>query len=278
MRTEHSVPVPEDGRIVIAGDWHGDTPWIRQALHRIRKAGHRHIIHVGDLGVLWPEDIQYTLTREQRELMPAVEACDPFTWHLVRLLEKYDLSLYFVDGNHDNHPALRALPLDSSGFGVISDRLKYIPRGHRWNIGGVRFAGLGGAYSINRRALTPGLNWWPEEEVIAADIQTLGREDTDVLITHEVPAGIDVVSSFSLPPLMEAQANASRILVGDAARGTRAQVVFSGHWHQRLSARLPGTGTEVQVLDKNGTAHNMVVLNLKTLSVAPLAAMVQLQP
>src|SRR3954449_12934636 len=64
---------------------------------------------------------------------------------------KSGLTLIFVDGNHDVHPKPRALPLNTEGFGVIGDRLLYAPRGHRWELEGVRFGALDGAYSLDRR-------------------------------------------------------------------------------------------------------------------------------
>lgn len=42
----------------------------------------------------------------------------------------------FVDGNDYMHPELRALLLNTDGFGVISDRLLYARRGYRCSGGG----------------------------------------------------------------------------------------------------------------------------------------------
>lgn len=146
----------ETAKIVLAGDWHGNTVWMKKTLQRISAAGYRTVIHVGDLRVLWPEAIDGPLTPDEAALIPGARYYDAFTVTLCRLLEELDMNMLFVDGNHDHHTALRALPLDRDGFGIISARLKYIPRGHRFTIGGVRFAGLGGAFSINRRFLTRG--------------------------------------------------------------------------------------------------------------------------
>ncbi|WP_159803300.1 hypothetical protein [Arthrobacter zhaoguopingii] len=49
--------------------------------------------------------------------------------------------MVFIDGNHDVHLDLRALPLNSEGFGVIMEQLLYSRRGHRWQLDGVRFGG-----------------------------------------------------------------------------------------------------------------------------------------
>lgn len=264
-----TYPVPESGSVVIAGDWHGNTQWMRRALRRIHDDGHSLIIHVGDLKALW--SMEGPLSDEEQALMPGVDYYEKFTAELAGLLEELDLTMLFIDGNHDNHPALRALPIDENGFGTISNRLKYIPRGHRFTIGDTRFAGLGGAFSIDRRWGSRGIDWWAEEVITAEDVAALGTEPVDVLITHEVPAGIDVVTTMVLPALVELEANAGRILLLDAVRAVNPRLVFSGHWHQRMSGRIPGSQTEVHVLDMDGRAGNVVVLNLAAFNAAGMS-------
>lgn len=107
------------------------------------------------------------------------------------------------------------------------------------------------------------------EETSEADVCRLGPGRLDVLITHEVPAGIDVVSEFSfgLPKVIEQEAYANRLLVRDAVRNTEPRLVFSGHWHQRRSALMPNMGTQVHVLHMDQFEGNVVALNLKTLGV-----------
>lgn len=123
-------------------------------------SGHpKTIIHVGDLAVLWP----------------AANDNDKFTKVLKRRLDEHNLTLVFVDGNHDVHPKLRALPVNEDSFGVINGRLLYAPRGHRWNWSGIRFGALGGAYSVDRRSRKLGKSWWEGEETSKADVCRLGR-------------------------------------------------------------------------------------------------------
>ena len=80
-------------RIIVAGDWHGNTAW---ALDVIGRAGellageeHRVILHLGDFG-LWPGD-------DGHEYI-----CD-----VALALAEADASLWFVDGNHEDHDQLR---------------------------------------------------------------------------------------------------------------------------------------------------------------------------
>lgn len=239
--------------LLVAGDWHGNTRWMEKVLRAAARSGHKMIVHCGDLAVLWP----------------APNDNDKFTKVLRRRLDEHDLTLLFVDGNHDVHPKLRALPVNEDGFGVITDRLLYAPRGHRWNLSGVRFGALGGAYSVDRHLRKQGRSWWLGEQTSEADVRRLGTGRLDVLITHEVPAGIDVVSEFSggLPEFIEQEAYANRVLVRDAVRNTDPRLVFAAHWHQRRSELMPDMGTMVHVLHMDQFEGNVVALNLKTLSV-----------
>jgi predicted phosphodiesterase len=256
METLTKLGIPEDIRkVLVAGDWHGSTRWMYQALTCAARDGHKVIVHVGDLKVLWADE--YSDYPEP----------GAFTAELARLLDDLGLVFIFIDGNHDVHPKLRALPLNAGGFGVISDRLLYAPRGHRWSVGGVRFGALGGAYSIDRYWGREGQDWFVDEATVPEDVVALGPEPLDVLITHDVPAGIDLETMFDLPEALERECNIVRALLRAAVRNTEPTLVFSGHWHQRRTGLMPGMETRVHVLDKEFTTGNMISLDLQTLAV-----------
>ncbi|NKX55542.1 metallophosphoesterase family protein [Arthrobacter mobilis] len=241
------------GKVLMAGDWHGSTAWMEKVLRRAATTGFTALVQVGDLAVLWP----------------AANGDDKFTEVLKRRLDEHGITMIFVDGNHDVHPKLRALPRNGEGFGAISDRLLYAPRGHRWELDGVRFGALGGAYSIDRFRRKLGKSWWEGEEVMPGDVERLGTGPLDVLITHEVPAGIDVAAGFPRRLLQAIQRDsyASRLLVAEAVRNTTPHLVFSGHWHQRRTGLMPGTRTRVHVLHQEFCGGNLVSLDLQTLAV-----------
>lgn len=228
---------------------------MQRAVKAAHDVGYTHILHVGDLAVLWPGQIR-------------------FTDRLIHALWSYGMTLMFIDGNHDVHPKLRELPLNKDGFGIVTtgsanplwnqERLLYISRGHRWAMEGVRFGGLGGAYSIDRFQRVLGKSWWAEEETTKDDVDRLGRDALDVLLTHEVPNGIDLHTMFRLPESIERAAKVNRILVADAVRNTSPKNVFSGHWHQFRTQTLAGSPSRVTVLDMNGRDSNMVSFDLET--------------
>lgn len=222
---------PTGGRILVAGDWHGNTAWAMHAVEQAAALGIDTILQVGDLAVLWPG-----------------EAGSTFTFKLNKHLARRGVRLVFVDGNHDNHTALRDLPRDTAGFGVVSsktkgggdlDLIRWAPRGHRWtwpSVDGrqVRFGALGGAFSIDHRYRTPGRDWWPRiEEVQPEDLDALGRDPLDVLVSHDCPTGASPPSGPRIDPGDDAQSKVSRDLLRAAVNATKPRLMFAGHWHQR---------------------------------------------
>jgi Icc-related predicted phosphoesterase len=260
---------PSGGRVVVAGDWHGNTAWARRVVEQTAAIGVDTILQVGDLGVLWPGDV-----------------ANAFAFKLQRELDRHGVRLVFVDGNHDNHTALRALPRDTAGFGVITAKTKgggrlnlirWAPRGHRWTWPGsngrqIRFGALGGAFSIDHRYRRAGRDWWPGiEEVEPQDLDTLGPEPLDVLVAHDCPAGAEPPSTMPIASDDAEVSKVSRYLLRAAVDATLPRLVFAGHWHQRSVCELEHDGahpTVVHVMGMDGQRGNWAVLNLETLQVS----------
>lgn len=261
------LPPPSGGRIVVAGDWHGNTVWAMHVIERTAAMGIDTILQLGDLGVLWPGDVGNT-----------------FAFKLQRHLAKFGVRLVFVDGNHDNHSALRALPRDAAGFGVIRTKTKgggrlelvrWAPRGHRWSWPAttgrpVRFGALGGAFSIDYAHRKPGRDWWPWiEEVEPQDLDALGSEPLDVLVSHDCPTGAVPPSTMSLDYDDELRSQRSRDLLRAAVDATRPVLHFAGHWHQRSTFEIGdsrgSSRTVVQVLGRDGGEGSWLVLDLSAL-------------
>lgn len=252
---------PASGRIVVAGDWHAHTRWATRVIEAARDAGIDKLIHVGDFGLgLGPWN--YERDVEQAAALAGV-------------------TLHIVPGNHDNHDLIDELAADAGrrdedGFAKLSEHVRFTPRAHTWQWEHRRFASLMGAYSIDQRWRTAGVDWWPQEEPTFADLGELLRlteaKQIDVLIGHDVPAGTPTKSSFTLPPQLDAESRRTQALLAQAVQALQPPVVFSGHWHQRLTHEIPAEAhpTRVEVLDKEDTTGNAVVLDLATLEVSPL--------
>lgn len=232
---------------VVAGDWHGDVPWMRAAIDTASASGAELILHVGDLAVLWPG-------RDKGK----------FDRRLQQRLELRDMHLVFIDGNHDNHHDLRALALDSQGLAPVLPRIRYLGRGSRFSYRGIVIGGLGGAYSIDREWRTEGRDWWPEEDVAEEDVDRLvGGGPIDVLLTHDAPSGVRVRSELELPSSIVDASKATRDRLRRAVDALRPRNVFAGHWHQRLTDEIKhpgGATTRVDLLSMNSSKEGNAVL------------------
>lgn len=153
--------------------------------------------------------------------------------------------MYFLDGNHENHPLLwEKYPPNDDGFCQVRPHLFYAPRGHRWEWGGITFLALGGAYSIDegwRKATegdrnAPGTLWWPTETITAEEAYRAKEGGTvDVMFTHDSPWGI------SMPGIKGEfwQSNENRRILRDVVDHVRPKMLFHGHYHRYLQADLP---------------------------------------
>ena len=146
------------------------------------------------------------------------------------------VELWFIDGNHDDHSAL-AEHRQADALVRLTDRVAYVPRGVRLELGGVTFGFLGGAFSVDWRHRTNGIDWWPNETTDLSDVARLGADDLDVLVSHDTPTGLDL-ADWRLPAEDQVRADEVRSLIASAVEATRPQVVFHGHWHDSHDTEL----------------------------------------
>jgi predicted phosphodiesterase len=257
------MPIPDPlatpARIGFAGDWHANTRWATAAVEYAAEHGAGVIVHLGDFGY---------------EFRPA------FLRGLDRALHQANLSLLFVDGNHEAFPTLHQYPVRANGLREVTERVWHLPRGSRWTWGGVRFLAVGGAYSIDRQWRTPGSSWWREEEI--TDEQVAAAIDggpADVLVSHDCPAGVvipDLADTAEIwPPLDLLRAENHRRQLTRVAEAVRPRWFWHGHYHRRydLSTDLGYGPVSVRGLDCDATslAGNVVVVDLEDLRVSALS-------
>lgn len=255
-------PVPQElldavRHVIVMGDIHGVGQPVRRALDLGKRGGLSLIVQVGDFGV-----------------GPFSGEMKSFTKLVDRMLSRADAWMLVTPGNHENYARLNDAPRDAAGMIVLGERLRALPRGFRWLLGGLRFGSLGGATSVDRASRTEGRSWWPQERITQADVDALGDEPLDVLITHEVPAGVPVVGMnvSRVDPATLAEADEGRRLVRRAVERTRPRVVPSGHWHQRLTHDLalsPGGSSRCEVLPDETDRRNAMAMDVADLD-APL--------
>lgn len=175
---------PANGRILVAGDTHGNLQhWKNELLPAAATLDCPVILQLGDFGY-WEHQ------KSGRYYLD---------WLNERCLAR-DVWVLWIDGNHENHTMLRSQYVDDySEFACIRDRIWYAPRGMRWTWHGQRFLALGGAYSIDKNWRRPGTSWWPEEELDEEEItRASAGGKCDILVSHDVPYGIDLQLHFAI--------------------------------------------------------------------------------
>jgi hypothetical protein len=267
---------PARGLVMVFGDVHGDIGWIKRLAERAQRLRIDTLVSVGDLGI-------------------GPFAGDPpgtrFEQKVQRTAAKNGVTIYVVPGTHENYDTVAKLETRSGGWLELSPNVLVAPPGHRWTWAGVRFGAIGGAFSVDHSFRTPGRDWWPGiEEVHPEDVEALGDGELDVLVTHDVPAGVPLFSAFKLNDSDTAQAQVSRDLLRQAVKRTGPEVVFCGHHHQRRRFNLelpagtrgkragvgerhglyvgppPSDVSRIEVLDMQGTDLNYVVLDLASMT------------
>ncbi len=253
-----SDPLTQPDRIAFAGDWHANTHHAEIAIERAHAEGVQTILHLGDYAYVFP-----------RRYLSAQEP----------LLARYGMHLLFVPGNHDDYRQLARYTVYPNGLIRIAPHIWALPRGYRWEWGGVRFLACGGAYSVDRHDRVPGIEWWPEEEITEQDIAACGTERADVLLAHDCPAGVIIPGADDVDPatldipwidlLRSAEHRQQLRRIVDA---TRPRWIWHGHYH-RLYQREVDLGygpVTVTGLDRDGRplADNLHVVDLAELTLA----------
>jgi len=178
-------------RVVVAGDWHGDTDWavdvISGAAQLLESEEHKIILHCGDFGI-WPG-----------------AAGAGYVDAVIRACSARRIRLRFVDGNHEDFTQIEAFRIDRAGGKVVG----WLPRGYRWTWHGRSWIACGGGVSLDRVIRTEGRDWWPEEEITdEQEAQIIAGGGADVMISHDRPTG--VLHEFPDQPRWWAQADIDR--------------------------------------------------------------------
>lgn len=213
-------------RILLAGDTHSHLEHWEYLLHQRALFDCDAVIQLGDFGY-YPkvEHLGYYISG----LEEMIYQCG---------LAGTDFRIYFIDGNHDDHASLFKLPRDEDGFAIVSEHIRWIPRGHSFTWDGVKFLGLGGGYSVNRKHMEKVGLYSPHELLIDTEIErAIKVGKVDVLLTHDVPEGINIAEIIGRtrggdagfkphPPSHENRRKLRRVV-----ERCRPRQVFHGHYH-----------------------------------------------
>lgn len=161
--------------IWITGDLHGDMERLKKLPVRLKKQDT--LIVLGDFGFLWDGS-----AAEQKRL----------AW-----LGRRPYRILFLDGAHENHALLNALPVQEFAGGraaQVSGGLWYLLRGEVYTLENRTFLCMGGGETADKENRLEGESWWPQELPSAADYENCRKNlaahggKVDVVLSHDVPA------------------------------------------------------------------------------------------
>lgn len=219
------------GKTAVCGDWHQAREYISELLVVLHKEGYKHILQVGDIGFMG--DIKGYIEFLDTELL------------------KYDMDIYFIDGNHEDFDWLLSRNFNSNGTKRVTDRITYLPRGFQTTVNGTHFTFVGGGVSVDKNLRTKGKDWWPEEILTDSELTflkvTLAK--TDILVMHDVPGDFplnlsDKTAGYFKPELIE-ESNNYRTKLEGLRQALQPSVVVSGHYHFSQHGKVPLEGKDV---------------------------------
>jgi hypothetical protein len=209
-------------KVIVMGDIHGNWSALNNLITKEKPAT---IIQCGDFGY-WPN-------MDGARLQPN----DKNAWSQSGM-KLGDTKLYWLDGNHEDHWALKK-DTHVPGKNGISARSKFIEthkrvyhmrRGAHGRLpNGDNALYMGGALSIDRHLRTFGVDWFPEE--------TISNEDLEIALSGPAP---DIVFSHTCPseflPFVMPDTKIERDLSCEALsvilREFRPQRWYFAHWHK----------------------------------------------
>jgi hypothetical protein len=237
------------GKVIIAGDWHGNSRWAASVVRATPKLldgePARIILQLGDFGY-WPR------SGTGADYLNELEAA----------CREHDVNIWWIDGNHEDHESLKQH--DPSRW----PHLRYLQRGTRWEWHNRTWLALGGAVSVDKTARREGVSWFPEEAITASQAVSVAAEGhADVMLTHDCPAGI----SLPLNPLPEAWKSQEqpvrehRELLQQIAGEVKPSYLFHGHYHMAYSTQGEFRSTG---LDMDGEQASWLICDTRTMAVS----------
>lgn len=240
-------------KVLLLGDVHGEAGWLRTAVRAASLLGIRRILQLGDFGY-WPHYGSGRVFLEKAQ----------------GALSNYDVELWWVDGNHENHDYLADAPRDENGF-WRSGSIVHIGRGSRWEWEGRSFLGCGGAYSIDKPYRREGESWWAGETITEADLRRCSGPAVDVLVTHDAPWGAQNVIGLGTVGNKDnyPESAANRKRVAALCDEVQPKLLVHGHYHHRNTTNYKTT--RVEGFGRDGDALGaMGVLDLSDLTVTDI--------
>jgi len=204
--------------IYITGDTHGEQARFA-ALREYGEpewTGDDCLIVCGDFGYIFYDDEKERLFLDELEQKP--------------------YTVCFVDGNHENFPAICRYPVETWNGGKvhrIRRNVLHLMRGQVFDIDGKTFFTMGGAYSIDRYMRKEGVSYWNEEVPDGDDYREASENlkrcghKVDYIITHTAPREMIMrMGHYPDPQDMELTGFLEWIMYE-----VKYKHWYCGHWH-----------------------------------------------
>lgn len=225
-------------KILLAGDTHGSIVNVQTLFKKASDEGCKIILVLGDFG-------HFPHLSDGRAFLKAIR----------QLSRQYKIVLHWIKGNHDNHEALSSFTRETE----IIQGCIYHPNMVPWTWGKYTFVAVGGAYSIDKNQRTPGVDWWPEEEISNADVYACDSIRADIIVSHDCPLSVDL--SYYLNYKTDPNTHRNRQKLQAIVEVVKPKYLFHGHYHVRTS--LKGE-TSKGKFDCIGLAANINSLKAQT--------------
>ena len=239
-------------KVMVTGDWHGNSSWLRKITPTILKKQPDVIVHVGDIGI-WDGSFMSDL-------------------------DALNIVVLVTLGNHENYHLIEKLPVDENGCHRLGKNIIIMPRGYIWEWDNVRFMSVGGAVSVDAHYRRENIDWFPEETITANEAEAIitsfaakNVPPVDVVVAHDAPLwsnipGIDdKPRPHWIPEDLYMRANRHRERLGNIIDASKARVLFHGHYHIDYAKYVKnGHGDTVLTwgLDMDGHRNNITFLNM----------------
>ncbi len=197
-------------RIIVVGDLHGYWGHLNKLINQ----KHPDEVWVcGDFGY-WPKFNNTDQVTESKK------------WNQYGI-KNHDTIIRFVDGNHEDHWAIRDLDDHEIMPGVF-----HMPRGSVLNLDdGRNVLFIGGADSFDKKSRVLGVDWFPDEYVSLNDLYKIPKDcRIDIVVSHTCPKAflryvIDHNMFKANDPSYE---NLNQVL-----NIYKPTLWYFGHWHAR---------------------------------------------
>lgn len=243
-------------KIMVLGDVHGQTQWLRNVVKKAKRNGVEKILQVGDFGI-------WTHEEEGHRFLDSVN----------EELRKNGIKLYFLGGNHENWDHLNWWEKNNAksyhGHVFVRSHILYTGRVNRWVWGEKGsekvFQTVGGAVSVDKAHRKVGKSLWLDEEIPERVVYGLEKANRpcDYLFTHDAPS---VVPMTRLKDDLDSTRH--RGYMDRIGRATRPNLWFHGHYHNWMEYTFVHTeGNDyafVYGLDRDFQFYNYVILDTET--------------